>query len=92
MTIEARNKSLAKEYTELKATIAPLEKRVKELKAFFDELTGKTDLDLGTWLVHYTPRNSVKVDIEALAKDHPEIDLTKYEVASTTYALSIKKK
>lgn len=45
MTQEQKNRAYAKEYAELKEQIAPLEKRVKALKGYFDTLTNKESLD-----------------------------------------------
>lgn len=89
MSNEQKNRALAKEYYELKEQIAPLEKRVKALKGYFDTLTEKTTTDLGTWLVEYRSRKTQKVDLEKLIKEHPEINLDDYIVETETKALYI---
>ena len=90
MTTLAKNRQLAKEYSELKATLKPLEDRVKAIKGYFDTLTNKETTDFGTWIVEYRPRLSDKVDLDRLKAEHPEINLEDYTIKVETRAMYIK--
>ena len=84
--------NIMREYLELKARIAALEKEADGIAAVLKQDMGDAEKGTdGEYIVTWANRTRTTFDKKAFQKDNPGIDLSKWEKASNYRAFSIKK-
>lgn len=84
--------NIMREYLELKARIAALEKEADGIAAVLKQDMGDAEKGTdGEYIVTWANRTRTTFDKKAFQKDNPNIDLSKWEKTSNYRAFSIKK-